>query len=747
MSTLSQTQIYDQAIARSPKPIVAPLDAVALTAVSGVAVPLFQSLIDSGGKILGLFGRQIDRATKQTIYTASGEYANRYTQRHGQIKLLGMRQPLDLGAVSVPLLVSIENEARRFASVEESEQGFAQTGRFAQPSGVVLPALELARQRPYVMVLGTPGTGKTTVLRQVGLEALRGKATASSGGKGAETGGENPNGAIPVFIELKRFTDREFNLHDALVNEFEVCGFPEADGFVEIALDRGKLLILLDGLDELPGEQRNGAIGKIQDFVDRHNKNRFLCSCRSSVYQYNLKQFVDAVVLNLTPPQVEQFLHQWAIARPVEVSATKVETPPASIEAIASVAPDVSHQSSNPSSDPALNTTSENLEIVTHPESEPNPDPASESNPDPGSEPNSALNSDSRSDPRSDSRSEDNTTTDPRASLTPIAEAIAHDPELAELSRSPLLLTLLSLTDPASLLRVSNRPFLYQEIIELYLRTWSDLKRVSRSPIYPDFGSTLQQQLLGEIALDASRNQRVFLARRGLVDTLKRFLQTRLQAPDHLDGDAILDAIVVQQGILTERSRDVFSFDHAALQAYCAAMALGDQRLSDREIEAIASQYLGDPLWRSIFPLWLDRLGDRGAVLVQALEKAAKKMLDPLVVAWLADQGETLAITSVNLEALQPWRSVLCPLAIAPIAAALHQRVTPSAALWEPSANVSEGVESSRLSQGVRQLWAVLQTDVLAGASSPESGAEPTAAAWRAIAVYLVALETIARCR
>jgi hypothetical protein len=280
---------------------VAPLDAVALTAVSGVAVPLFQSLVDSGGKILGLFGRQIDRATKQTIYTASGEYANRYTRRHGQIKLLGMRQPLDLEAIAVPLRVSIEHEARRFASVEESEQGFAQTGQFAQPSGVVLSALELARQRPYVMVLGTPGSGKTTVLRQVGLEALRGKTGAKGNGNtGSPAGGMGENnsgnvaeggtsvrspiadtiselssGLIPVFIELKRFADREFNLREALVHEFEVCGFPEADGFVELALDRGKLLILLDGLDELPTEQRNGAIGQIQDFVDRHNKKSF----------------------------------------------------------------------------------------------------------------------------------------------------------------------------------------------------------------------------------------------------------------------------------------------------------------------------------------------------------------------------------------------------------------------------------------------------------------------------------------
>jgi predicted NACHT family NTPase len=692
---------------------VAPLDAVALTAVSGVAVPLFQSLVDSGGKILGLFGRQIDRATKQTIYTASGEYANRYTRRHGQIKLLGMRQPLDLEAIAVPLRVSIEHEARRFASVEESEQGFAQTGQFAQPSGVVFSALELARQRPYVMVLGTPGSGKTTVLRQVGLEALRGKAGAKVGGNSsgngtdggsvsgsiADTNSETSSGLIPVFIELKRFADREFNLREALVHEFEVCGFPEADGFVELALDRGKLLILLDGLDELPTEQRNGAIGQLQDFVDRHNKNRFLCSCRSSVYQYNLKQFVDAVVLPLTPLQVQHFVHQWAIARPIDSPINRQSETSSPRDLDSPEAPVITDVTATQTSPTAI-------------------------------------------------QSEENTTNQTRTADT-VTDTITHDPDLTELSRSPLLLTLFSLTDSASLVRLNSRPFLYQEIIELYLRTWSDLKRVPRSPIYPDFGVTLQQQFLGEIALNASRNQQIFLARRGLVEALKSFLQTRLQAPDYLDGDAILDAIVVQQGILTERSRDVFSFDHVALQAYCAATALGDQAsnqgLGDREIETIAAQYLGDPLWRSIFPLWVDRLGRRGAVLLHALEKAAKKGQDSGVVAWLAAQDETIAIESVSLDQLRPWRSVLSQGSVAPIAiglAAMANRIDSVDRIPDRPDGSGDG-ESSRLGQSFRQLWTVLQTDVLAGVGTRE----PTAVGWQALALYLVSLETIARCR
>jgi hypothetical protein len=441
-------------------------------------------------------------------------------------------------------------------------------------------------------------------------------------------------------------------------------------------------------------------------------KNRFLCSCRSSVYQYNLKQFVDAVVLPLTPLQVQHFVHQWAIARPI--------TRPIACRPI-----DNQSETSSP-----RDLDSPEAPVITDVT-------ATQTSP-------TAI------------QSEENTTDQTRTADTvpetitdTITDTITHDPDLTELSRSPLLLTLFNLTDPASLERLHNRPFLYQEIIELYLRTWSDLKRVPRSPIYPDFGVTLQQQFFSEIALKASRNQQIFLARRELVEALKSFLQTRLQAPDYLDGDAILDAIVVQQGILTERSRDVFSFDHVALQAYCAATALGDQAsnqgLGDREIETIAAQYLGDPLWRSIFPLWVDRLGRRGAVLLHALEKAAKKGQDSGVVAWLAAQDETIAIESVSLDQLQPWRSVLSQGSIAPIAiglAAMANRIDSVDRIPDRPDGSGDG-ESSRLGQSFRQLWTVLQTDVLAGVGTRE----PTAVGWQALALYLVSLETIARCR
>jgi hypothetical protein len=136
---------------------------------------------------------------------------------------------------------------------------------------------------------------------------------------------------------------------------------------------------------------------------------------------------------------------------------------------------------------------------------------------------------------------------------------------------------------------------------------------------------------------------------------------------------------------------------------------------------------------------------------LQALEKAAKKGQDPTVTAWIAAQDATIAVESVTLAQLQPWRSALSQGAISPIAAELEQmshvdgvdrtaQTPETPEIPDPSSDA----ESSRFGQSFRQLWTVLQTDVLAGVGASRS---PTTAGWQAIAVYLVALETIARCR
>ncbi|MEQ8757880.1 MAG: hypothetical protein RID09_30790 [Coleofasciculus sp. G1-WW12-02] len=64
------------------------------------------------------------------------------------------------------------------------------------------------------MVLGSPGAGKSTFLRRMGLEALKGKK------------GQFKHACIPVLIELKVFNQGDIDIEHKIAEEFRICGFP-----------------------------------------------------------------------------------------------------------------------------------------------------------------------------------------------------------------------------------------------------------------------------------------------------------------------------------------------------------------------------------------------------------------------------------------------------------------------------------------------------------------------------------------
>jgi hypothetical protein len=276
-------------------------------AVSGVAVPVFQSIWTGGGKILDRFGKALDgKKVKQAIDAASRQYAQNYTERHAILKVLGMREPVSLESVYTAVQFLDNRAIRSFESVETLEQVYRQAKqRSFQPEDCQKQeGLKVANEKQYLMVLGGPGAGKSTFLRRMGLEALKGKK------------GNFKYACIPVFIELKKFNTGEINIEKEIAEEFRICSFPSHDEFTAKALEQGKLLILLDGLDEVPTERMNKAIRQIQNFVDLHDQNRFITSCRVAAYRHNFRRFTDVAMADFDDAQIENFITNWFRSEP-----------------------------------------------------------------------------------------------------------------------------------------------------------------------------------------------------------------------------------------------------------------------------------------------------------------------------------------------------------------------------------------------------------------------------------------------
>jgi predicted NACHT family NTPase len=133
--------------------------------------------------------------------------------------------------------------------------------------------------------------GKSTFLRKVGLEALRTLGRRDFAGK--DPGNllvpqaifyEHP--CIPVMLELRQFDKPDVSIKAVIAEELETCGFPHPGDLTDLFLKNGKLLMLLDGLDEVPTATLDHVLKEIRGLVDRYSDNRYIASCRVAAYTF-----------------------------------------------------------------------------------------------------------------------------------------------------------------------------------------------------------------------------------------------------------------------------------------------------------------------------------------------------------------------------------------------------------------------------------------------------------------------------
>jgi hypothetical protein len=271
---------------------------VAESIIRNVADLICASLAESSGKAFN----KISETLRQKIYLASRQYSQSYIERHGILKVLGMREPIPLESVYVAVQFLDTRMNLSYDTIETLEEVYRHTQQrgFSSREQEKYSGLEVASQKQFLMVLGGPGAGKSTFLRKMGLEALKGKS---------ETGFQH--NCIPVFIELKSFRSGNINLEETIAQIFHIRGFPEPQRFTQKALEKGKLLILLDGLDEVPGDRVHGLITKIQNFVDLYDRNRYIASCRLAAYRHNFRRFTDVTIAEFSDNQIKNFIFSW----------------------------------------------------------------------------------------------------------------------------------------------------------------------------------------------------------------------------------------------------------------------------------------------------------------------------------------------------------------------------------------------------------------------------------------------------
>ena len=199
---------------------------------------------------------------------------------HSELKIpFRQDKPLDLGAVFVPLRVTDAPE-----------------------SSETIDAYSALTKYRKLVVKGSPGSGKSILLRHIALTYAR--RQQSRWGKVS----------VPILVELNRLNDPAVKLRTELTRELSTKGFPKPDYFLTRRLERGGLLLLLDGLDEISVTQRSGVARQIRDLAKEFPTVRLVVSCRTQVYNRELDSLVAGTleIQSFTDQQIRTFLRSWA---------------------------------------------------------------------------------------------------------------------------------------------------------------------------------------------------------------------------------------------------------------------------------------------------------------------------------------------------------------------------------------------------------------------------------------------------
>lgn len=181
-------------------------------------------------------------------------------------------------------------------------------GTKVQEEGLALGrALERA---PHAVIIGGPGGGKSVLTRYLARTCALGRA-AMTGRLGWS------DRLIPVLIPLAAFADArgarpDLKLRSFLDERMAARGGDALRVAIAEELDKGRLYVILDGVDEVPDSHSRAAIVQaVDEFILDHADNRFLVTSRPYGYIRLTGDPAHFQLLNFSPAQVEAFLHRW----------------------------------------------------------------------------------------------------------------------------------------------------------------------------------------------------------------------------------------------------------------------------------------------------------------------------------------------------------------------------------------------------------------------------------------------------
>ncbi len=208
-----------------------------------------------------------------------------------------------LNKVYIDLKVLTQPIHQRWLELSDLPESFSHVrrARINHQHSQAVEGLNLVTKHHKLMILGQPGAGKTTFVKQIALLCNR---------------GQYEQDLVPCFIQLRSWlmncSDQGIDLLAYFMNQVKNSGLSKQQGMM--LLNEGKCLFLLDGLDEVSQQERVDLARNIDDFAQEFYKNKIIITCRPALQTFHFQGFIYVEMACFDRLQIEEFAKGWFVA-------------------------------------------------------------------------------------------------------------------------------------------------------------------------------------------------------------------------------------------------------------------------------------------------------------------------------------------------------------------------------------------------------------------------------------------------
>ena len=224
----------------------------------------------------------------------------------GTLQLLDISRPVNLDDIYIDVNTLEEIPSQQWLELADLQRFVPEKKleqfEFEEVSQTQIAGVKAVEIYSKLRVLGKPGAGKTTFLQHLAIRCNQGSFAADR---------------VPIFITLRDFVDEatagELSLFNYIREEFLTSGISDLS-VIATLLREGRVLLLLDGLDEVLEQERQTVIKEIRRLAEKYQKNLFVVTCRTATKALNLRRFTDVEMAPFTQDQIVAFAQKWFTA-------------------------------------------------------------------------------------------------------------------------------------------------------------------------------------------------------------------------------------------------------------------------------------------------------------------------------------------------------------------------------------------------------------------------------------------------